>query len=189
MHYCLVVNEPEGDARMTKVLVAIDGSEHANRAFADAARLFGPETEYVVVSVVPPWSPSTAIAASEDLDLPTGRPPTTSVSATASTGMPFAPSAESIEATMEGLYDYYRKMQREAQKVAGVEAESVIEEARPRKRRIGRAIVETAQRVGADAIVVGSHGSSFAGESLLGSVSQYVVHNASCPVVVCRDDD
>lgn len=174
---------------MTKVLVAIDGSEHANRAFADAARLFGSEADYVVVSVVPPWSPGTALAANEDLDLPGGQATSTSVHASAGTGMPFAPTAASVQATVDGLYDYYRRVQREAQQTAGVKAETVIEEAQPRKRRIGRAIVDAAEQHGVDAIVVGSHGASFTGETLLGSVSQYVIHHAKCPVVISRDND
>jgi nucleotide-binding universal stress UspA family protein len=174
---------------MTKVLVAIDGSEHANRAFAAAARLFGKHADYVAVSVVPPWSFATALGANEDLDLPGGQPPSTALDGSASTGMPYAPTASSVEATMQGLYDYYREMQREAQQVAGVKAESVIEEAHPHKRRIGRAIIEAAEEHRADVIVVGPHGSSFAGETLLGSVSQYVIHHAPCPVVICRDND
>jgi nucleotide-binding universal stress UspA family protein len=39
---------------------------------------------------------------------------------------------------------------------------------------------------GAQALVVGSHGYSAVSKLLLGSVSAYCVHHASCPVVVVR---
>lgn len=47
-------------------------------------------------------------------------------------------------------------------------------------------IVETAEDIGADLIVVGSHGYSRWERLLLGSVSQSVVHHAPCSVMVVR---
>jgi nucleotide-binding universal stress UspA family protein len=43
------------------------------------------------------------------------------------------------------------------------------------------------QSKGADLLVVGSRGHSGLVGALLGSVSQYCVHHATCPVVVIRD--
>jgi nucleotide-binding universal stress UspA family protein len=54
---------------------------------------------------------------------------------------------------------------------------------------MGRAvevILEAAEKAGADVIVVGSHGHGFWGRSLLGSVSDGVVHHADRPVLVVR---
>jgi nucleotide-binding universal stress UspA family protein len=48
------------------------------------------------------------------------------------------------------------------------------------------AIVDEASSWGADLIVVGSHGHGFWGRALLGSVSDSVVHNAPCSVMVVR---
>jgi nucleotide-binding universal stress UspA family protein len=48
-------------------------------------------------------------------------------------------------------------------------------------------IIDKAERWRADLIVVGSHGYGFWGR-LLGSVSNYVVHNAPCSVLVVRKD-
>lgn len=45
-------------------------------------------------------------------------------------------------------------------------------------------IVEEAERLGADWIVVGSHGRGALARVLIGSVSEGVVHHAKCPVVV-----
>ncbi len=49
-----------------------------------------------------------------------------------------------------------------------------------------RVIVETAQEWGADLIVIGSHGYGFWSRTLLGSVSNSVVHHAPCSVLVVR---
>jgi nucleotide-binding universal stress UspA family protein len=50
----------------------------------------------------------------------------------------------------------------------------------------GDAIVAAAQAEGADLIVVGTRGLDDAGRFLLGSVSDYVVHHSSCPVLVAH---
>jgi len=50
----------------------------------------------------------------------------------------------------------------------------------------GSAIVDEAAEWGADLIVVGSHGHGFWGRTLLGSVSDAVVHDAPCSVMVVR---
>jgi len=52
--------------------------------------------------------------------------------------------------------------------------------------RPAHVLVEAAQ--GADLLVVGSNGHSALTEMLLGSVSEYCVHHASCSVVVVRDE-
>ncbi len=50
----------------------------------------------------------------------------------------------------------------------------------------GPALCELAQKVGASAIVVGSRGRGGIKRAFLGSVSDYVVRNAPCSVVVTR---
>ena len=50
--------------------------------------------------------------------------------------------------------------------------------------RAGQVLVEEA--AGADLLVVGSRGHAGLTEALLGSVGQYCVHNAPCPVVIMR---
>jgi nucleotide-binding universal stress UspA family protein len=50
--------------------------------------------------------------------------------------------------------------------------------------RAGQVLVEEAE--GADLLVVGSRGHAGLTEALLGSVGQYCVHNAPCPVVIMR---
>ena len=50
-----------------------------------------------------------------------------------------------------------------------------------------RVLVEEAEKWGADLIVVGSHGYGFWSRLMLGSVSNSVVHNATCSVLVIRN--
>ena len=50
----------------------------------------------------------------------------------------------------------------------------------------GRLIVQLAADIEADLVVVGSHDKGGIARLLLGSVSQYVVNNASCAVLVAR---
>lgn len=51
-----------------------------------------------------------------------------------------------------------------------------------------RAIVKAAEEWNADLIIVGSHGRGFWGRMLVGSVSDSVVHQAPCSVLVVRND-
>ena len=50
----------------------------------------------------------------------------------------------------------------------------------------GESIVEAADAEDADLILVGSHGRGGVGRVLLGSVSDFVVRHANCPVLVVR---
>ncbi len=51
----------------------------------------------------------------------------------------------------------------------------------------GNCVVETAGRVKADLIAMGTHGRGGLSRLVLGSVAEYVVRHASCPVVTVRD--
>ena len=50
----------------------------------------------------------------------------------------------------------------------------------------GEAIVEAAASEDVDMIVIGSHGRGGVGRAVIGSVSDHVVRNAGCPVLVVR---
>jgi nucleotide-binding universal stress UspA family protein len=52
--------------------------------------------------------------------------------------------------------------------------------------RPGEIIVETANEEKAIMIIMGTRGMGTLRRTILGSVSDYVVHHAHCPVVVCR---
>lgn len=50
----------------------------------------------------------------------------------------------------------------------------------------GPAVVEAAAAEGVDMIIVGSHNRNIVGRLLIGSVSEFVVRHAGCPVLVVR---
>ena len=52
--------------------------------------------------------------------------------------------------------------------------------------RPGEALVEAAVTLGADLIVIGCRGMGTIRRTIMGSVSDYVVHHSLVPVVVCR---
>ena len=66
-------------------------------------------------------------------------------------------------------------------RATGVEATFVLWDGEP-----GSGILAVADAEGADLIIVGSHARGTVGRHLLGSVSDYVVHHAACPVLVVR---
>jgi nucleotide-binding universal stress UspA family protein len=65
--------------------------------------------------------------------------------------------------------------------IKGVVIESRFVEGIP-----AEAIVDFAREVGADLIVIGSHGRTGLGRVLMGSVAEHVVRNAGCPVLTVK---
>ena len=65
---------------------------------------------------------------------------------------------------------------------AGLEAESMVREGSPAK-----AIAEAASQVGADLLVISTHGYTGLKHVLMGSIAEHVVRYAPCPVLVVRE--
>jgi nucleotide-binding universal stress UspA family protein len=98
-----------------------------------------------------------------------------------------------------GLGDGNGDQRRIDQLRAGQEAgaQAIVEEARANgadatflvwEGEPGEAIVSAAEAESADLIVVGSHGRGPMGRFLVGSVSDFIVRHASCPVLVVRSE-
>lgn len=146
-----------------KVLVATDGSEFSNAAVTKCCSLFGESenTEIRIISVV--VLPVPALE-------------------------PFAFSAQYLgelqtiaEARAQHAVDAAKVIVAEQCPSLANHLTSTIVEGTPKK-----CIVEEAKAWGADLIIVGSHGAGFWESALLGSVSNSVVHHASCSVLVVR---
>ncbi len=74
------------------------------------------------------------------------------------------------------------KQEQEKLRVMGTEvSEAFLEMDRP-----ADAVLDSSERIGADLIVIGSRGRGAFLSLVLGSVSEEVVHHASCPVLVVR---
>ena len=150
-----------------KILIATDGSDFSKAAIDNLANIVA-KPENTRLKIISAFERPAPIAAE-----------------------PFAISAE-----------YYKEMEEIGRKRAG----EWVEQAETQIRSLfpdglfemttevitgspQRAIVETALEWGADLIVVGSHGYGFWTRTLLGSVSNSVMHQAPCSVLVVRKAD
>jgi nucleotide-binding universal stress UspA family protein len=151
---------------LTRVLFAADGSELAIEAARRAAGMLA-DFEATVLGVVSPLplASDTAVAGFESVALPVTSAETV------------AQIDESVTATIE----------------AGIER-TITAIGRPAERRVVHGdpaieICRVAEEGRFDLVVIGSHGSGFLKQAVLGSVSQHVLHHAPCPVLVVRERD
>lgn len=146
-----------------RILLATEGSEFSEAAIEHCCRIFGESTdaEIKIISVY-----SLMVVPTE----------------------PFAVSAEYIQ-------DIDEESHKQAAAVAARAEEQIRAGCPQTATRLSslvvsgtpeRAIVEEAEQWNADLIIVGSHGYGFWERMLLGSVSDAVVHQAPCSVLVVR---
>jgi nucleotide-binding universal stress UspA family protein len=154
-----------------KILIGYDGSDCAAGAIADLrhAGLFD-DTEAVVV-------------AAADVFLPSGPEPS---AAELTTSHVIAEAVERARArAQEAVAEAKDSAEQGATKVRAifpswkVSADAVADAPY-------WAFIQRAEEWGADLIVVGSYGRSALGRAFLGSVSQHVLHNATCSVRIGR---
>jgi nucleotide-binding universal stress UspA family protein len=151
---------------MSRVLIATDGSDTAIEAARHAVELLGPEQEYTAVFVVPPPAhvyPAGGFGIGVE---PLGGPSV-------------APAVE--EEQLEAGRDEATEALGRTVQALGVDAVTLTADGDP-----GREICRLADAQGFDVVVVGSHGTGLVRRVLVGSVSHYVVHHATCPVLVVR---
>ena len=150
---------------MSTVLLATDGSDLATAAMVKGVALLGSEHRFITLAVVPPVFVPTASVSPMDTH-PTLADPELE---------------EELEAEQRAVQD---DEVHELDEILGITAEHLIETGEP-----GPTICEVAARVGADVVVLGSHGHGWLQRVLLGSVSHHVLQHAPCPVLVMRLED
>ena len=64
---------------------------------------------------------------------------------------------------------------------------AMFEVATSEHKKPGEAIVNYAEQMKSTMVVMGTRGLGAVKRTILGSVSDYVVHHAHCPVIVCRE--
>ena len=150
---------------MSTVLLTTDGSDLAMAAMVRGVELLGRDHRFLAVSVVPPAFAATAAAAPMD-----SHP--VIVDPVLEDELEAEDRAESTDelAQLNALLE--------------VDAEPLVEVGEP-----GPTICEVAARVGADVVVLGSHGHGWLQRMLIGSVSNHVLQHAPCPVLVMRLED
>lgn len=140
------------------ILIATDGSEHAARAAEHALRLARAlDARVTAVSIIPPWAKVAGYDAIWYTD---------------------TLYKERAHATAQAHLDAVRQ----AAKEHGVALETTIAE----HDQLHSGILATAERLGCDLIVIGSHGRSGLSAVLLGSVTTKVLTHSHVPVLVCR---
>ena len=145
-----------------KILVALDGSEHANHALDYALDLA--ESCSANIELLTVFQPVYSLI-SDELDY-------------------IAPSV--TERYLDALKDYHKKVLSEGLKRANelkphLKISTKLAEGRPADE-----IVEKAKEGNFDLIVIGSRGLGGVTQLLLGSVSGKVASHASCPVLIIR---
>lgn len=146
-----------------KILLATDGTKHSKPALEMVTNfVLGEGDEVRIISVIDVSIPMT-------FDAYTGYiPDTTEIEKAAREN-----ADNALEETKKILHSRFQE--------EGVSVETEILIGAPEI-----AIVEKAEEMGADVIVVGSHGYNRWERLLLGSVSDSVVHHAPCSVLVVR---
>lgn len=147
---------------MSTVLLTTDGSDLATAAMARGVELLGRGHHFHALAVVPPaFAPAAAVSPMDSHPLV--------IDPALEDEIERADRQDSV-AELAALND-----------VLQVEAQPLIEMGEP-----GPVICEVANRIGAEVIVVGSHGHGWLQRVLIGSVSKHVLANAPCPVLVMR---
>lgn len=145
---------------VTKIVCSVDLSDHSERVVSwamDIAREY--ECPVALVSVVEDFFPYTQLYKSlQDVGV--------------------AKAMDDVRAEIERELEGFVSAHREA----GITVETSVRTGHP-----DREIVKAAEELGADLIVIGSHGRTGVEHALLGSVAEKVLRKAQCPVLTVKE--
>jgi nucleotide-binding universal stress UspA family protein len=154
------------------VLIAFDGTPASRKALRAAAELFAPRPAVVVVV----WEAGRGfeLANLPSLGLDTGLAPL---------------DLRTAAKLDQQLYDAARRLAQQGAALAregglAAEGRTVADEG-----DVADSLVQVAQELAAQVLVVGAHGHGALSELLLGSTSRAVVKYAPCPVLVVRGEN
>lgn len=150
-----------------KFLVAIDGSKASQHALAQAIRLAASGNARIVLLVVIEPVNNVYFPGM----MPTGEP------LVAWQGVPADQMEKMVSDTARSVLSEAEVTCREA----GVQCETLLQSGSPRS-----IICEVAEKEAPDVLVIGSRGLGTVERLMLGSVSDYVIHHAHCPVLIVR---
>ncbi|MGA9277612.1 universal stress protein [Ilumatobacter sp.] len=151
------------DPTARRVLLATDGSHHANAALAAGLRLVSPAPGSVLITVVPTLDPSIVVGSGH-----------------AGPVMSFADEQQLLD---ERDHDARLALDEAAESLGLAAIEREILGGDP-----GAVICERAAEGRIDVIVIGTSGVGGFKRALLGSVSDHVVRHAPCPVITSNPD-
>ena len=147
-----------------KLLVAIDFSELADRVIGEAEKLAkNIPAKLLLLHVIPSPSPIIELLPDAETVLPGEKPQRNE------NFFPFSDAPESAK-----LLTIAAKLQEK-----GIDTSVIIA-----KNEEVTAIIEESEKNGADMIILGSHGHGALFHLLIGSVSEGVIRQASCPVII-----
>ncbi|TNN18580.1 Universal stress protein [Schistosoma japonicum] len=150
---------PSANSRF--VLIAIDGSEHSKKAF-----------DYYVNWLHRPDDSVTIYHAVEPVSLPT-------LSLSSPMGIPSSEWSNIVEANVKRVRELENDYSAECQS-RNITYQFLYEPVN----HIGEAIVQNAEKYNTNLLVVGSRGFGAIKRTIMGSVSDYVVHHANTAVCV-----
>jgi nucleotide-binding universal stress UspA family protein len=145
-----------------KILVATDGSQFGSRAVAKAGEIIALQPNAEVMVVTAYEVPAPVMSA------------------------PFVPMPVYSQTIVDELRQKAEQIAANASTGLSASFPDIRIRTHVAMDEPGAAIVSAAKDWKADMIVVGSHGHGFLGRMVLGSVSDFVVHNAPCSVMVVR---
>lgn len=147
-----------------EIIVCTDGSDAAAHAAAEGLKILAPADRTLLVTVIDPVDPSL-------------------VTGTGFAGGTMTP--QELDAQQQAFRSAAQHLLEEASSKLGLDqAELTVLEG-----HAGDSVCRLASELDARAIVMGSRGRGGVRRALLGSVSDYVVRNAPCPVVITGPKD